>query len=47
MYATYEEDAKFRDKKWNKWFNPEKGARVIMHDCTNIPLDTPEDAELQ
>jgi hypothetical protein len=46
MYASYEEDAKFRDAGWNDHFNPNNGHRVIMHDTTNIPLPDPSSGDL-
>ena len=47
MYASYAEDAKFRDPAWSGHFDPINGHRVIMHDSTNIPLATPSSAALQ
>jgi len=47
MYASFLEDAKFRDPIWNEHFDPVVGERVIMHDSTNIPLATPSNAALQ
>jgi len=47
MYAYYDEDAEFRDKKWNDHFDPNTGPRVLMHDATNISLPTPSDAGQQ
>jgi len=43
MYASYEEDAKFRDEKWNEKFDPEHNRkRIVMHDATAIPWMTPK-----
>lgn len=47
MYASYAEDAKFRDSSWSGHFDPVNGHRVIMHDSTNIPLAQPTCAALQ
>lgn len=47
MYASFAEDAKFRDPKWNAHFDPINGHRVVMHDSTNIPLAQPSSAALQ
>jgi len=46
MYASYEEDAKFRDPSWNAHFDPENGRRVVMHDTTNIPFPDPSSGDL-
>ncbi|CAJ1956960.1 unnamed protein product [Cylindrotheca closterium] len=45
MYATYEEDAKLRDKKWDFYFDRRSGERIVMHDATDIPLPCPSNAE--
>ena len=48
IYASFAEDAKFRDHKWNVHFDTTKGHRVVMHDdSTNIPLASPTNAALQ
>ena len=47
MYASYAEDAKFRDAQWNGHFDQTTGHRVVMHDSTNIPMATPTDAAMQ
>ena len=47
MYASYAEDAKFRDPTWSGHFDPVTGHRVVMHDSTNIPLAQPTSAALQ
>lgn len=47
MYASYGEDAKFRDTNWNGHFDQTTGHRVVMHDLTNIPMATPNDAAMQ
>ena len=47
IYASYSEDAKFRDAKWNSHFDATNGHRVVMHDSTNIPMATPSDAAQQ
>ena len=48
MYASYAEDAKFRDgEMWSGHFDPSDGERVVMHDSTNIPLAQPSNAALQ
>ena len=44
MYASFAEDAKLRDLKWNVLFD---GPRVVMHDSTNIPMASPTSAALQ
>jgi hypothetical protein len=49
MYASYEEDAKFRDASvWSRHFDPDpvKGHRPVMHDTTNIPLPSPSSGHL-
>jgi len=46
MYASYEEDAKYRDRSWDRHFDPEKGHRVVMHDTTNIPLPDPSSSDM-
>ena len=46
MCASHEEDAKFRDPKWNRHFNPKTGHRVVMHDTTNVPLPAPSSGDL-
>mmetsp|Transcript_31594 Transcript_31594/g.76326 ORF Transcript_31594/g.76326 Transcript_31594/m.76326 type:complete len:349 (-) Transcript_31594:129-1175(-) len=45
MYATYEEDAKFRDEKWDFYFK--NGERIVMHDATGLPWQCPSNAALQ
>jgi hypothetical protein len=47
MYASYEEDAELRNHKWNEYFDPKTGERVVMHDATNIPFMSPTDAAQQ
>jgi hypothetical protein len=47
MYASFAEDAKYRDRTWNGHFDPITGERVVMHDSTNIPLAQPSSAALQ
>jgi hypothetical protein len=47
MYASYTEDAAFRREEWNGHFDQESGARIVMHDNTNINLPSPSDADLQ
>lgn len=47
IYASYSEDAKFRDTKWNSHFDTTNGHRVVMHNSTNIPMATPSDAAQQ
>ena len=47
VFAAYAEDAKFWREKWNEEYNPTDGPRPIFHDCTNIPLVMPADADLQ
>mmetsp|Transcript_31596 Transcript_31596/g.76333 ORF Transcript_31596/g.76333 Transcript_31596/m.76333 type:complete len:492 (-) Transcript_31596:28-1503(-) len=47
MYATYEEDAKLRDREWDVYFDPSDGERIIMHDATGLPWQCPTDAALQ
>jgi hypothetical protein len=47
MYASYAEDAKFRDRTWDGHFDPNNGPRIVMHDSTNIPLAQPSCAALQ
>ena len=46
MYASYEEDSRYRDPKWNHHFDPKTGPRVVMHDTTNIPLPDPSAGDL-
>mmetsp|Transcript_31595 Transcript_31595/g.76330 ORF Transcript_31595/g.76330 Transcript_31595/m.76330 type:complete len:534 (-) Transcript_31595:28-1629(-) len=47
MYASYEEDARFRNRSWDSSFDPLNGERIIMHDATGIPLQRPSSAEQQ
>jgi hypothetical protein len=47
MYASYTEDAKYRRGEWNTHFDPQSGARVVMHDNTNINFPSPSDADFQ
>jgi hypothetical protein len=47
MYASYEEDADLRAKQWNEHFDKKDGMRIIMHDATNVPFPTPQNAHLQ
>ncbi|CAJ1962587.1 unnamed protein product [Cylindrotheca closterium] len=47
MYAAFEEDARFCDRKWDNYFDPITGERVVMHDAAGIPLPCPSKTELQ
>jgi len=44
MYATHEEDMKFRSNEWNEQVGDR---RIIMHDNTNIGMPTASDADQQ
>ena len=46
MYASYEEDAKLRNPKWNDHFDAKDGPRVVMHDTTDIELPKPSAGDL-
>lgn len=47
MYASYDEDAKFRDRSWDRHFDPETSNRLFLHDSTNISMARPSAAEPQ
>jgi hypothetical protein len=48
MYASHDEDKKFRDKKWDEKFDTENNQkRIVMHDATAIPWMTPANANQQ
>lgn len=48
MRVSYDEDAKFRDKKWNVKFDPETGGpSFVKHDATGVPWLRPENASQQ
>mmetsp|Transcript_39206 Transcript_39206/g.58237 ORF Transcript_39206/g.58237 Transcript_39206/m.58237 type:complete len:260 (-) Transcript_39206:88-867(-) len=46
LYASYAEDAKFRNPDWNRHFDTTNGHRVVMHDSTNIPYPNPSSGDL-
>lgn len=46
MYASYVEDAKFRDEVWNNHFDPEDGPRPVMHDTTNVEMPAPSSGDM-
>jgi hypothetical protein len=46
MYALHQEDVTLRDKQWSLHFELTSGVRLVMHDNTNVPMQNPNDADL-
>ena len=44
MYASIDEDIKFRKEVWNIHFPPDKRQRIVMHDNANVSLRELSDA---
>jgi hypothetical protein len=46
MYALHQEDVALWDEQWHLHFEPTSGVRPVMHDNTNVPMQNPNDADL-
>ena len=46
LYVSLNEDERLRSAQWNEIILVDKNTRLIMHDMSDVPLCTPEDAEL-